>query len=189
MSRLPLLVLCALVSGCATSRVALLPDEGGATVGAVAVLDPKTEAERGQLTVANTQAVLREKSVSPRPLKTNYDPLLAMMPPPPRSFTLYFYEGSTRVTAGSAPTLAELRDLITPASEVQIVGHTDTVGDNASNDKLSLQRAIEIRAALVKEGLPVENARVTGRGQRELRVHTADDVDEPANRRVEVILR
>jgi outer membrane protein OmpA-like peptidoglycan-associated protein len=35
----------------------------------------------------------------------------------------------------------------------------------------------------------VENARVTGRGERELRVHTADGVDEPANRRVEVILR
>ena len=189
MKPLPILALCALLSGCATSRVALLPDEGGSTVGAVVVLDPKTEAERGQLTAANTQAVMGGGPMKVRPLKASFEPLLAAMPPPPRAFTLYFVEGSTDLTAESLPVLAELRQVVTPASDVQITGHTDTVGDGAANDRLSLERAMQIRSALVKQGLPVDNARVTGRGERELRVPTANGVSERANRRVEVILR
>ena len=74
-------------------------------------------------------------------------------------------------------------------SEVQITGHTDTVGSDDSNDRLSYERAVEIRAELVKQGLPVAAAKVTGRGERELLVQTADGVSEQANRRVEVILR
>jgi len=184
-----ILALCALLAGCATSQVALLDGEAGAPVGSVAVMDPKTEAERGQLTAANTQADLGGRSMAVRPLATNYDALLAGMPPPPKVFTLYFVEGTAVLTPESAPTLAELRQIVTPASDVQITGHTDTVGDAASNDKLSIARAGEIRAVLVREGLPVANARVTGRGERELRVPTGDGVSEPANRRVEVILR
>lgn len=185
------MALCVLAGGCATSssRVALLPDEGGASVGAVAVLDPKTEAERGQLTEANTQAALGGNAVRPQPLKGSYGPLLAAMPPPPKVFTLYFIEGSTTLTAESRPVLAQLRQLVTPASDVQITGHSDTVGSVAANDKLSLERAIEVRAALVRQGLPVDNARVTGRGEREPKVRTGDGVSEAANRRVEVILR
>ena len=119
MRPLLILALCALASGCATSsRVALLPDEGGASVGAVAVLDPKTEAERGQLTEANTQAVLGGGAIKPQPLKASYEPLRAAMPPPPRIFTLYFIEGSTNLTAESQSTLAKLRQLVTPASDV-----------------------------------------------------------------------
>jgi len=128
-------------------------------------------------------------AIKARPLKANFERLLATMPPPPRAFTLHFVEGSTDLTRDSLPVLAELRKVVAPASDVQITGHTDTVGDGAANDRLSLERAIEIRAALVKAGLPVDNARVTGRGERELRVPTADGVSEPANRRVDVILR
>jgi outer membrane protein OmpA-like peptidoglycan-associated protein len=189
MRRLAALAGCCLLAGCATSKVALLGAEPGAAVGSVVVLDPKTEAERGQLTTANTEATLSGGSVQARPLTTSYDSLLATMPPPPRVFTLYFVEGTSALTPESAATLAELRQAITPASEVQITGHTDTVGDAASNDKLSLDRAAEIRSALVAQGLPVANAKVTGRGEREPRVRTADGVSEPANRRVEVILR
>jgi outer membrane protein OmpA-like peptidoglycan-associated protein len=188
MRALALLALCALLAGCASARVALLNDEGGATTGAVAVLDPATEAERGQLTEANTEAKLGG-AVKPRPLSANYDTLLAVMPPPPRIFTLYFVEGTTNLAPESVATLDELRKIVTPTSDVQITGHTDTTGDPADNDKLSLDRAIAVRSALVAEGLPVGNARVTGRGQRELRVPTGAGVSEAANRRVEVIIR
>jgi len=72
---------------------------------------------------------------------------------------------------------------------VQITGHTDTIGDGLSNDRLSLERATQVRSALVAQGLPVSNAKVTGRGERELKVQTPDNVNEAANRRVEVIIR
>ena len=102
---------------------------------------------------------------------------------------MYFFEGTTDLTPESAPILEALRAVVTESSEVQITGHTDAVGSFQDNDSLSHERAVEIRAALVKKGLPVANAKVTGRGERELRVKTADGVREPANRRVEVILR
>jgi outer membrane protein OmpA-like peptidoglycan-associated protein len=188
MRRWTALGLCVALAGCASARVALLNDEGGGA-GKVAVLDPKTEAERGQLTEPNTQTSLDGGAVRPRPLTTNYDALLAAMPAPAKVFSLYFIEGGTQLTPDSVKTLDELRKIVTATSDVQITGHTDTTGDRGANDKLSLDRAIQVRAALVQQGLPVTNARVTGRGERELKVPTGQGVDEPANRRVEVILR
>jgi outer membrane protein OmpA-like peptidoglycan-associated protein len=178
-----------MLGGCASSKVALLDAEAGGPAGAVAVMDPASGAERGQLTEANTEADLGGGAVRARPLSGAYDALLSAMPAPPRVFTLYFIEGTTKLTPESAPQLDELRRAITPASDIQITGHTDTTGDAASNDKLSLDRAVEVRAALAAEGIPVGAARVTGRGERELSVPTGDGVSEPANRRVEVIVR
>jgi len=177
------------LAGCASGRVSLFEDAPGVT-GAVAVFDGKTEVERGVLDKPNTQASLGGRTVEPRAIAmAPYADLLARMPPAPRIYVLYFKEGSTDLTDDSRPILAALKQVVDPTSEVQITGHTDTVGASELNDGLSRDRATEIRAALVREGLPVENARVTGRGERELRVQTADGVNEPANRRVEVILR
>lgn len=179
----------AMLAGCAsTSKVSLYPD-GDGTTGAVAVFDAKSEAEVGALTQPNTWAKVGGGAVTPRPVTENHAGLMAWMPPPPRVYLLYFVQGTTDITPESEPTLEALRAAITASSEVQITGHTDTTGASELNDNLSRERASEIRAALVKRGLPVENAKVTGRGERELRVPTADGVDEPGNRRVEVILR
>jgi len=188
-TRLAVLALCLALAACATAKVGLLPGEGGAPAGGVAVLDPASGAERGQLTQPNTEASLDGGAVRPRPLTGNYDALLAVMPAPAQVFTLYFIEGTTQLTPESAPVLDALRSAITVTSDVQITGHTDTTGDAASNDRLSLERARQVRDVLVADGLPVANARVTGRGERELRVQTGQDVSEPANRRVEVIVR
>jgi outer membrane protein OmpA-like peptidoglycan-associated protein len=177
------------LGACASGRVALLSGEGGAPTGGVAVFDPKTEAERGQLTQPNTEAALGAGPVRARPLSANYDSLLSAMPAPPQVFTLYFVEGTTQIAPDSVATLEALRRAIGPASDIQITGYTDTTGDAVSNDKLSLDRAVEIRAALAQAGLPVAGAKVTGRGERDLKVQTGDGVSEPANRRVEVIVR
>jgi len=76
-----------------------------------------------------------------------------------------------------------------PGAEVQITGHTDTVGQTADNDRLSLERAREIRDALVGQGLNPAITRAVGRGERELLIPTPDNTPEPRNRRVEVIVR
>jgi len=187
---LAILALLLALAGCASDEVALLgPESAGESAGAVAVLDPATGAERGQLSQANTEAVLGGGQVRARPLTSNYDALLAAIPPPAQVFTLYFVEGTTQLAPESAATFEALRGAITSTSDVQITGHTDTTGDAAANDALSLARATEVRAALVRQGLPVANARVTGRGQREPKVPTGPGVSEPANRRVEVIVR
>lgn len=181
-----------LAAGCASQKVVLLQNEDGAGVGAVAVLDPKTGAEKGEIATADTEAAVGGRKVTARPVRSKkpwYSDLVARLPYAPRRYVLYFYEGTTDITEESRSVLEALRQTIKADSEVQIIGHTDTVGSGPDNDSLSLGRAEEIRRVLLAAGLPVETAKVTGRGERELLVPTADGVSEPANRRVEVLIR
>lgn len=188
---LPALALAGLLCGCAsTSDVILLNDAGTTKSGSVAVFDPKTGKEVGALTSGDTQAKVGGKTVKAKPVKPGFwSSLMSWTPFAPRVYVMYFIEGTTDLTPESMPVLEALRAEVKPDSDVQITGHTDTTGSDEVNDKLSYQRAMEIRSALVKQGLPVENAKVVGRGERELRVPTADNVSEPANRRVEVLIR
>jgi outer membrane protein OmpA-like peptidoglycan-associated protein len=68
-----------------------------------------------------------------------------------------------------------------------ILGHTDRVGTAASNQVLSAARARSIGGWFRRAGVSVP-VRVAGAGERQLRVQTADEVPEPANRRVEYIV-
>jgi len=78
---------------------------------------------------------------------------------------------------------------IRPGAEAQVTGHTDTVGSEEDNDRLSMQRAQQVLSVLVSEGFPPGALSAVGRGERELAVETADDVANAQNRRVEVIVR
>ncbi len=71
--------------------------------------------------------------------------------------------------------------------KLYIAGHTDTVGPNAKNRKLSLDRALAIAKYFRRKGLkiPISPA---GFGEEVLKVKTADNTDERANRRVDYVL-
>jgi outer membrane protein OmpA-like peptidoglycan-associated protein len=68
-----------------------------------------------------------------------------------------------------------------------IAGHTDTVGGTAYNFKLSQARAQAIARWFKSRGLRIPVA-YEGFGEAALAVKTADNVDEPRNRRVDYIL-
>lgn len=117
---------------------------------------------------------------------------LSALPPKPTSFTLYFLEGKDEFTPQSreeiARILAELKSR--PAPDIVVIGHTDTVGSETANDKLSLQRAERVRELLIKPlGLTPDRIQAAGRGKRELLTPTADGVSEGSNRRVEISVR
>jgi OOP family OmpA-OmpF porin len=69
------------------------------------------------------------------------------------------------------------------ANGIDVVGHTDRSGSDDYNDKLAMKRATAVKAALVKRGIPANAISISGRGEQELLVQTADNVREPANRR------
>ncbi len=73
--------------------------------------------------------------------------------------------------------------------DVFVVGHTDTTGSQSYNDSLSLRRAEKVRDSLIELGLEAERVKISGMGERELLVETADNVYEPRNRRVEINMR
>ena len=116
---------------------------------------------------------------------------MAALPGRPKSFLLYFLEGTDEFTPESRieleRMLAELRQSSAP--DVVVIGHTDRVGSLQFNDRLSLQRAERVRVELVKLGIAEARIQIAGRGERELLVPTDDEVAEPRNRRVEISVR
>jgi outer membrane protein OmpA-like peptidoglycan-associated protein len=73
-----------------------------------------------------------------------------------------------------------------PNSLIDVYGHTDTVGSTASNQVLSENRARAVANYLIGKGVPASRIRWQGFGETQLKVQTADNVNEPANRRVEI---
>lgn len=71
--------------------------------------------------------------------------------------------------------------------DLYVAGYTDTVGDSASNDALSLARARAIARELRARGF-TGTLYCQGFGERALAVPTADNVDEQANRRAMYVL-
>ena len=124
-------------------------------------------------------------------VRKEFGSTLAALPGKPASFVLYFLEGRDELTPESK---AELEKVIgelkrRPLPDIVVIGHTDSVGGLAYNDKLSLARAERLREMLVALGIPASRVQAAGRGKRELLVPTDDNVSEPRNRRVEINVR
>jgi outer membrane protein OmpA-like peptidoglycan-associated protein len=71
--------------------------------------------------------------------------------------------------------------------KLYVAGHTDTVGNNASNRTLSLNRARSIGQYFRKRGVRVP-VLYEGFGEEALAVATKDEQEEPKNRRAEYII-
>ncbi len=180
----------------AAEKVILLPDEDG-NVGQVIVTSASEGSSRtidsayGAIEVGSGGR-LATASESEASVRAHYGEVLDAAPPAPVSFTVYFETGSSEnLTPESQRTIAQLREALSerPAPEILVIGHTDTVGDLTLNDKLSLARAGTVLALIRATGVKAVSLEASGRGERELLVATADSVDEPRNRRVEISIR
>ncbi len=116
---------------------------------------------------------------------------LAAQPILPSHFVLYFEKDSNTLTPESQRQYqAVFADIKRRAVyEVEVIGHTDTLGNPQHNQQLSMSRAEMIRDRLVHDGISPKSISVAGRGQLDLAVKTADQVAEPKNRRVEITVR
>ncbi|HET9398860.1 MAG TPA: OmpA family protein [Sphingomicrobium sp.] len=184
-----------LLVGCATSSLVLLPDDEGHQ-GSLAVLEANGRPAEGLIAQGNSRTKLGDPTPASKPLgerglKAREAQLLSGLPPPAKSFTLYFDQGTVTPTAESQGVLSELRAEIASRSgpQVEVTGHTDTVGNQDDNDRLSLQRAEEVLGWLASQGFDRSLMSATGRGERELKEPTVDNFGSAANRRVEVIVR
>lgn len=75
------------------------------------------------------------------------------------------------------------------AVSIHVIGHTDTSGSPAYNQKLSLRRADAVRKSLVAKGVPAKMVTVEGKGETQLLVQTGENVREPSNRRAQILIR
>lgn len=184
-----------MLAACARDTVTLLPGADGGSSGTVAVLteDGKSVAliDRPYQVGRIRGAAVETRTTNAEEVRRNYGALIDTLPPEPTVYILYFEEGTTTLTAASTPELDKLLAEVPqrPGAEVQVTGHTDTVGKEVDNDILSLKRAAVVRDLLIDRGLAPGDVISVGRGERELLIETADETDEARNRRVEVTVR
>jgi len=195
---LAFIALAALAAGCATTPstpalFAVVPGADG-HVGAVVV-----RTERGERVIDSAygaQRLRRDGSVEASVLtaadvRREFGSTLDALPGKPATFTLYFLEGRDELTPESRAEMEKVFGELKrrPLPDIVVIGHTDTVGGLAFNDRLSLARAERLREMMIGLGIPSERITAAGRGKRELLVPTEDSISEPRNRRVEINVR
>jgi OmpA-OmpF porin, OOP family len=194
MRHLGLLLALALIAGCAQRQAlfVVLPEEGG-KVGAITVNDGKQSVV---LDKAYAASELKSGEAKPAEVKAEevqqtFGAAIGARPILPQRFRLYFVAGSNQLTAESEPLYRAVFEDIKrrPVYQVEVIGFTDTTGTQELNQRLSLQRAQAIRDLLVKDGIAAPAISTAGRGKLDPEVKTADQVDEPRNRRVVITVR
>ena len=120
-----------------------------------------------------------------------FGPAVAHLPDAPLYASLYFLLGKDELTAESKLEAKQIYDGIVArqSPEVIVTGHTDTIGSETSNQKLSDKRAEVVKQNLISLGVPADTIEAYGLGEQELFLITADNVNEPKNRRVDINVR
>ena len=76
-----------------------------------------------------------------------------------------------------------------PAAQITVVGHTDSTGSDALNNRLSVERADSVRDYIVTRGVATNRVTTAGRGDREPVADNNTESGRAKNRRVEIFLR
>ncbi len=116
---------------------------------------------------------------------------LAVHPLMPKSFLLYFESNSPQINSSSLKMIEKIISAIKERNshDIAVIGHTDRTGDDAYNRTLSQKRAQSVYDILISKGIKKEDITMSYHGEGNLLVPTADNIAEPANRRVEVMVR
>ena len=107
----------------------------------------------------------------------------------PKSYLVFFDFNKSDLTSQAVAIVNQAAANAGPAKVTQltVTGHTDTVGSDAYNMRLSRRRAESVAAQLEKDGIPSSEISIVAKGKRDLLVPTADGVKEPQNRRVQIV--
>lgn len=108
----------------------------------------------------------------------------------PRAFTVFFEFDKAAISVDADRVLVQAAESAKSGmfTRIRATGHTDTVGAPRYNMALSIRRANAVRDVLVREGIPATQIVVVGRGETQLLVPTPDRINEPRNRRVEIVI-
>lgn len=147
----------------------------------------------------NTQTVLSSQEAKPAAqssvavdmIEQKYAQTFKALPPHPVSLLFYFKSGSVELTPESKVQTQLLIETIKTREPcmVDIIGNTDTIASVESNYNLGLERAKMLKSFLEEQHVQLSEVHIESYGEKNLLVPTADSIDEPRNRRVEVLVR
>jgi iron complex outermembrane receptor protein len=109
--------------------------------------------------------------------------------PAPKSYLVFFDFNKSDLTpqAVGIVDMAARNAGSAKVTQLTVTGHTDTVGSDAYNMRLSRRRAESVAAELEKDGIASSEIEIVAKGKRDLLVPTKDGVKEPQNRRVQIV--
>ena len=190
-------LLITLVAGCepkiGENLFVVLPNDDG-SVGEITVSDGQGKSTLNQPFAAaqlDRRGKLKPAEVTAKDVKDIFAGALDAQPILPRRFVLYFELGGNELTPESKAAFEDVfKDVARrPSASVEVVGHTDTTGEQDFNASLSQERADTLRAMLVDRGIADTAIVTAGRGELDLLVKTPDETPEDKNRRVEITVR
>jgi OOP family OmpA-OmpF porin len=131
-------------------------------------------------------------SMAPMAVSSHVAPAHEASAAPSANLDIDFQSGSATLTPRATAALDQLgKALSSPALAAynfKIVGHTDTMGDPATNQTLSDQRAASVKSFLEsKFGIADTRLQSQGVGETDLLIPTPANTPEQRNRRVQVI--
>jgi outer membrane protein OmpA-like peptidoglycan-associated protein len=177
------------------------------------VLLPESDGKVGKIRVTtegNSQVIDRpwfgvqveesgKRPLTPQPMGESevqniFGTALEVYPDLPNRFVsvfLWFESDQIKLTPESRKSLKEIVKTIKnrKSTEIYVAGHTDRVGTEAHNLKLSSKRAFYVRDFLVANGIKSGGFVVSYHGETMPLVPTEDEAPEPSNRRVEVFIK
>lgn len=191
-----LLFLVIFSSGCAARNdmVVLIPDPGGNT-GSITVANTAGSVVIDSPNHATTVKGLNEVPDHPKRFEKEaidslFSEALSVQPRQPLHFILYF-EKDIQLTSDSSRLIPDIISAVRQraSSDISVVGHTDSLGSREYNMTLSTNRANAVKELLVRNGIDAGSIATTSHGKENPLVKTGDNVNEPRNRRVEVVVR
>jgi iron complex outermembrane receptor protein len=186
-------------------KKACYPESGTTGGGGAGVLNSVPNATFG---TPNTSGLLQCVPLAPRMFAVNvkytfggptgetetkqadYVPPPVVAPTPaPKSYLVFFDFNKSDLTPQAVSIVDTAAHNAAPmkVTQLTVTGHTDTVGSDAYNMRLSRRRAESVAAELEKMGIPSGEIEIVAKGKSDLLVPTADGVKEPQNRRVQIV--
>ena len=186
-----------IIAGCTNKDnfVVLSPAEDG-SVGALEIATDKGSqilAEDGKAVFIGNRDALPSppETINKEDTQLVFQDALQVHPLMPQSFLLYFKFDSNELTDESKELIHAILAAISKrqSRDISVIGHTDRTGKDEYNRKLSLERAQLVYNILKGENISTEDMTILYHGEGNPLIPTADNIAEPRNRRVEVMVR
>jgi outer membrane protein OmpA-like peptidoglycan-associated protein len=107
-----------------------------------------------------------------------------------KSYQIQFETGSAVIKQASYKLLDEILQsaVVAEGLKVGVYGHTDNVGNDGSNQKLSEERANAVKSYLLSKGLPAQRIESKGFGSANPIADNSTAAGKAQNRRVQIVL-